>query len=132
MKSIHYYVEFETNLGGNSNRKATKYKPLLCDLKSKYHNTKDVEYQRYTRLGTEFFKLLYYLLCICIVVVLMFSHCYFNIVSKFSDFVQFIIRHYASSLQYGCKYIYQSMPTLLTLWLDFGVNAYNIEQGKQF
>jgi len=49
---------------------------------------------------------------------------------KVTDFVQFVIRHYASSLQYGCKYIYQSMPTLLTLWLDFGFKAYNVEQDK--
>ena len=31
-------VRFETNLESNSNRKATKYKPLLRDLKSKYQN----------------------------------------------------------------------------------------------
>eukprot|EP00795_Rhopilema_esculentum_P004649 gene4649-20929_t len=51
--------------------------------------------------------------------------------TKVTDFIPFVIRHHASSLQYGCKYLYQSMPTLLTLWLDFGVKAYNIQQDKE-
>ena len=38
----------------------------------------------------------------------------------FSEFLQFIIRHYGHALEYGCKYLYQCMPRLLTLWLDFG------------
>ena len=37
-----------------------------------------------------------------------------------SDFLPFIIRHYGHTLEYGCKYLYQCMPRLLTLWLDFG------------
>eukprot|EP00794_Sanderia_malayensis_P008013 gene8012-8872_t len=49
---------------------------------------------------------------------------------KITDFVPFVIRHYASSLQYGCKYIYESMPTLLTLWLDFGAKGYHMDQDK--
>lgn len=36
------------------------------------------------------------------------------------EFLQFIIRHYGHALEYGCKYLYQCMPRLLTLWLDFG------------
>ncbi|XP_050524661.1 serine/threonine-protein kinase ATR isoform X2 [Daktulosphaira vitifoliae] len=31
-----------------------------------------------------------------------------------------IVNCYGMSLQYGCKYIYQSMPKLLSVWLDFG------------
>ncbi|OAF71626.1 hypothetical protein A3Q56_00600 [Intoshia linei] len=31
-----------------------------------------------------------------------------------------IIECYGSSLVYGCNYIYQSLPRLLSLWLDFG------------
>lgn len=27
---------------------------------------------------------------------------------------------YGLSLQYGCEYIYQSMPKMLSIWLDFG------------
>jgi serine/threonine-protein kinase ATR len=37
-----------------------------------------------------------------------------------NEFLQFIIRHYGHALEYGCKYLYQCMPRLLTLWLDFG------------
>ena len=38
----------------------------------------------------------------------------------YSEFLQFIIRHYGRALLYGNKYIYQCMPRMLTLWLDFG------------
>ncbi|VVC41563.1 Hypothetical protein CINCED_3A002699 [Cinara cedri] len=31
-----------------------------------------------------------------------------------------IVNCYGMSLQYGCEYIYQSMPKLLSIWLDFG------------
>ena len=37
-----------------------------------------------------------------------------------SEFLQFIIRHYGHALEYGSKYIYQCMPRMLSLWLDFG------------
>eukprot|EP00854_Cymbomonas_tetramitiformis_P001078 gene1078-1627_t len=30
------------------------------------------------------------------------------------------VRHYGMSLKYGHKHIYQSLPRMLTLWLDFG------------
>ncbi|XP_046746064.1 serine/threonine-protein kinase ATR isoform X2 [Diprion similis] len=30
-----------------------------------------------------------------------------------------MMNYYGKSLQYGCKYIHQSMPRLLTIWLDF-------------
>lgn len=40
-----------------------------------------------------------------------------------SEFLQFIIRHYGHALEYGSKYIYQCMPRMLTLWLDFGSNV---------
>lgn len=31
-----------------------------------------------------------------------------------------IVNCYGLSLQYGCEYIYQSMPKMLSVWLDFG------------
>ncbi|XP_047134569.1 serine/threonine-protein kinase atr isoform X1 [Hydra vulgaris] len=46
-----------------------------------------------------------------------------------NDFLKFVIKHYGESLHYGNKYIYQSMPRLLTLWLDFGVAAYQAIEG---
>lgn len=30
------------------------------------------------------------------------------------------MNYYGLSLQYGCEYIYQSMPKMLSVWLDFG------------
>ncbi|KAG8313257.1 hypothetical protein J6590_006818 [Homalodisca vitripennis] len=31
-----------------------------------------------------------------------------------------IIYYFGKSLEYGCEYIYQSMPRMLSIWLDFG------------
>lgn len=36
------------------------------------------------------------------------------------------------SLQYGNQFIYQSMPRMLSLWLDFGAKAYEWEKGIIF
>ena len=49
----------------------------------------------------------------------------------YSDFTKFVIKHYGTSLQYGSKYIFQSLPRLLTLWLDFGQTAQQIIDGKR-
>ena len=49
----------------------------------------------------------------------------------YSDFTKFVIKHYGTSLQYGSKYIFQSLPRLLTLWLDFGQRAQEIIEGKR-
>jgi len=43
--------------------------------------------------------------------------------SMFSEFLQYVLRHYGSALRYGNKYIYQCMPRLLSLWLDFGAKV---------
>lgn len=40
--------------------------------------------------------------------------------TKSAEFLQFIIRHYGHALEYGSTFIYQCMPRMLTLWLDFG------------
>jgi hypothetical protein len=53
----------------------------------------------------------------------MFSGVFFS-----RDFIPFVIKHYGTSLQYGNKFIYQSMPRLLTIWLDFGAKV--PDQGK--
>lgn len=34
------------------------------------------------------------------------------------------------ALQFGNQYIYQAMPRMLTLWLDFGAKVYEFEKGK--
>ena len=41
--------------------------------------------------------------------------------------MQFVLRHYGSALRYGNKYIYQCMPRLLSLWLDFGAKVTEAE-----
>ena len=40
-----------------------------------------------------------------------------------SDFIPFVLKHYGQSLQFGNKFIYQSMPRLLSIWLDFGAKV---------
>ncbi|KAI9726160.1 MAG: serine/threonine-protein kinase M1 [Chrysothrix sp. TS-e1954] len=32
-----------------------------------------------------------------------------------------VIENYLRSMQYGCKYLFETLPKLLTLWLDFGI-----------
>jgi serine/threonine-protein kinase ATR len=44
-------------------------------------------------------------------------------VKKTAEFLRFVLTEYGHALRYGNKYIYQSIPRLLTLWLDFGANV---------
>jgi hypothetical protein len=41
-----------------------------------------------------------------------------------------IVNFYGKSLCYGCSYIYQSMPRLLSIWLDFGMSLSEMEKDK--
>jgi hypothetical protein len=41
-----------------------------------------------------------------------------------------IVNFYGKSLHYGCSCIYQSMPRLLSIWLDFGTNLSEMEKDK--
>jgi len=34
------------------------------------------------------------------------------------------------ALQFGNQYIYQAMPRMLTLWLDYGAKVFEFEKGK--
>ncbi|XP_022800792.1 serine/threonine-protein kinase ATR-like [Stylophora pistillata] len=45
------------------------------------------------------------------------------------DFIPFVLKHYGLSLQFGNKFIYQSMPRLLSIWLNFGATV--SDQGRQ-
>lgn len=38
----------------------------------------------------------------------------------FRDLQARVINHFGKSLEYGCEYIYQSMPRMLSVWLDCG------------
>lgn len=42
---------------------------------------------------------------------------------KRGEFITQVINHFGQSLCYGNRYIYQSMPRMLTLWLDFGAEV---------
>ncbi|CAJ0949110.1 unnamed protein product [Ranitomeya imitator] len=47
-----------------------------------------------------------------------------NKMEKQGDLIRYIVYHFGRSLQYGNQFIYQSMPRMLSLWLDFGAKAY--------
>jgi serine/threonine-protein kinase ATR len=43
---------------------------------------------------------------------------------KFWEYISEIINLYATSLEYGCQYIYQTLPRMMSLWLDYGADYY--------
>ncbi|KAG6929988.1 ATR serine/threonine kinase [Chelydra serpentina] len=51
-----------------------------------------------------------------------------NKMEKQGDLIRYIVHHFGRSLQYGNQFIYQSMPRMLSLWLDFGAKAYDCEK----
>ncbi len=44
---------------------------------------------------------------------------------KFWEYINDIIHYYAVSLEYGCQFIYQSLPRMIALWLDFGADYFD-------
>ncbi|XP_072266233.1 serine/threonine-protein kinase ATR [Pyxicephalus adspersus] len=51
-----------------------------------------------------------------------------NKMEKQGDLIRYIVHHFGRSLQYGNQFIYQSMPRMLSLWLDFGAKVYEWEK----
>ncbi|OCT80913.1 hypothetical protein XELAEV_18027725mg [Xenopus laevis] len=51
-----------------------------------------------------------------------------NKMEKQGDLIRYIVLHFGRSLQFGNQYIYQSMPRMLSLWLDFGAKVYEWEK----
>lgn len=47
------------------------------------------------------------------------------------EFVVHVVKNFGQSLMYGNQYIYQSMPRLLTLWLDYGAHVSDLEKGNK-
>ena len=45
------------------------------------------------------------------------------------DYVMEVITHYATSLRYGHRHVYESLPRMLTLWFDVGAAAAAHEVG---
>uniref|UniRef100_A0A8C6JKG4 Serine/threonine-protein kinase ATR n=1 Tax=Melopsittacus undulatus TaxID=13146 RepID=A0A8C6JKG4_MELUD len=54
-----------------------------------------------------------------------------NKMEKQGDLIRYIVHHFGRSLQYGNQFIYQSMPRMLSLWLDFGAKAYECDKGSR-
>lgn len=48
--------------------------------------------------------------------------------SHTGDYITMIIRSYTLSLIYGFKYLYETLPKLITLWLDFSENLTKFDQ----
>ncbi|XP_013910306.1 PREDICTED: serine/threonine-protein kinase ATR [Thamnophis sirtalis] len=51
-----------------------------------------------------------------------------NKMEKQGDLIKYIVIHFGRSLYFGNQFIYQSMPRMLSLWLDFGAKAYEYEK----
>ncbi|KAJ8029668.1 Serine/threonine-protein kinase ATR [Holothuria leucospilota] len=49
---------------------------------------------------------------------------------KGGEFVLHVIKNFGQSLCYGNQHIYQSMPRLLSHWLDYGAYVADLEKGK--
>ncbi|XP_066955721.1 serine/threonine-protein kinase ATR [Macrobrachium rosenbergii] len=43
------------------------------------------------------------------------------------DWINHIVLSFGKSLQFGCRHIYQSMPRMLALWLEFGTRVCELE-----
>nr|XP_053640480.1 serine/threonine-protein kinase ATR-like [Cherax quadricarinatus] len=43
------------------------------------------------------------------------------------EWIHHIVLSFGKSLQYGCRHIYQSMPRILSLWLEFGTRVSELE-----
>ncbi|XP_053162859.1 serine/threonine-protein kinase ATR isoform X2 [Hemicordylus capensis] len=51
-----------------------------------------------------------------------------NKMEKQGDLIKYIVLHFGRSLQFGNQFIYQSMPRMLSLWLDFGAKTYECDK----
>ncbi|MCJ8745312.1 hypothetical protein PDJAM_G00128940 [Pangasius djambal] len=52
-----------------------------------------------------------------------------NKMEKQGNVIRYIVTYFGKALQFGNQYIYQAMPRMLTLWLDFGAKVYEVEKG---
>nr|XP_023680216.1 serine/threonine-protein kinase ATR isoform X1 [Paramormyrops kingsleyae] len=55
-----------------------------------------------------------------------------NKLEKQGNLIRYIVTYFGKALQFGNQYIYQAMPRMLTLWLDFGAKVFESEKaGRQ-
>ena len=52
-------------------------------------------------------------------------------VVSYREVVVFVVKHFWQSLRYGNQYIYQSLPRLLSLWLDYGASVVEAEKKER-
>lgn len=51
-----------------------------------------------------------------------------NKMEKQGNLIRYIVLYFGKALQYGNQYIYQAMPRMLSLWLDFGAKVCEYEK----
>uniref|UniRef100_A0A8C2EDE4 Serine/threonine-protein kinase ATR n=1 Tax=Cyprinus carpio TaxID=7962 RepID=A0A8C2EDE4_CYPCA len=51
-----------------------------------------------------------------------------NKLERQGNLIRYIVTYFGKALQFGNQYIYQAMPRMLTLWLDFGAKVYEFEK----
>ncbi|XP_030212900.1 serine/threonine-protein kinase ATR [Gadus morhua] len=51
-----------------------------------------------------------------------------NKLEKQGNLIRYIVTYFGKALQFGNQYIYQAMPRMLSLWLDFGAKVYEVEK----
>ncbi|XP_056250377.1 serine/threonine-protein kinase ATR [Seriola aureovittata] len=51
-----------------------------------------------------------------------------NKLEKQGNLIRYIVTYFGKALQYGNQYIYQAMPRMLSLWLDFGAKVCECEK----
>ncbi|XP_063067093.1 serine/threonine-protein kinase ATR [Engraulis encrasicolus] len=52
-----------------------------------------------------------------------------NKLEKQGNLIHYIIMYFGKALQFGNQYIYQAMPRMLSLWLDYGAKIHEVEKG---
>ncbi|KAM3870953.1 serine/threonine-protein kinase ATR [Diretmus argenteus] len=52
-----------------------------------------------------------------------------NKLEKQGNLIRYIVQYFGKALQFGNQYIYQAMPRMLSLWLDYGAKVYECEKG---
>ncbi|XP_056112994.1 serine/threonine-protein kinase ATR isoform X2 [Rhinichthys klamathensis goyatoka] len=51
-----------------------------------------------------------------------------NKLERQGNLIRYIVTYFGKALQFGNQYIYQAMPRMLTLWLDYGAKVFEFEK----
>jgi hypothetical protein len=66
-----------------------------------------------------------------LLIFLFFSFLFFFLIWAVSEFATAMMRYFGNTLMYGNHHIYQAMPKMLSLWLDYGASCYNMERRER-